>query len=63
MMFPTRNVEDLQKLNDAVSLESQVKVVRLQDKVGEQNYQQNAEKLYKPVTDRKKILLKIQQKL
>ena len=51
MMFPIRNVEDLQKLKEAVSLESQVKVVRLQDKLGEQNYHQNAEKLYKPVTD------------
>ena len=38
MMFPIENVEDLQKLNKAVSLESQVKLVRLQDKLGEQNF-------------------------
>ena len=50
-MFPIKNVEYLQKLNKAVSLESQVKVVRLQDKLGEQNHHQNAEKLYQPVTD------------
>ena len=50
-MFPIKNVEDLQKLNEAVSLGSQVTVVRLQDKLGEQKYHQNAEKLYKPVTD------------
>ena len=35
MMFPIRNVEDLQKLNDAVSLQNEVKVVRLQEKLGE----------------------------
>ena len=51
MMFLIRNLEDLQKLNEAFSLKSQVMVVRLQDKLGEQNYHQNAEKLYKPVTD------------
>ena len=43
-MFPIRNVEDLQKLNEAVSLESQVKVARLQDKLSEQNYHQ--QKIY-----------------
>ena len=51
MMFPIRNVEDLQNLNEAISLQDQVKTVRLQDKLGEQNYHQNVEKLYKPVTD------------
>ena len=33
-----RNVEDLQKLNEAVSLQNQVHEVRLQDKLGEQKY-------------------------
>ena len=50
MMFSIKNAEDLQKLNKLVSLESQVKTVRLQDKLGEKNYHQNAEKLYKPPT-------------
>ena len=50
-MFPIKNVDVLQKLNQLVSLESQVKAVKLQDKRGEQNYHQNAEKLYKPPTD------------
>ena len=34
MMFPIRNVEDLQNLNEVVSLQNQVKVVRLQEKLG-----------------------------
>ena len=51
MMFPIRNVEDLQKLNEAISLQNQVHEVRLQDKLGEQNYHENADKLFKPMTD------------
>ena len=44
MMFPIRNVKDLQKLNEAVSLQNQVHEVRLQDKLGEQNYLEDAKK-------------------
>ena len=51
MLYAIKNKEDLRKLKEAVSLESQVKVVRLQDKLGEQIYHEHAEKLYKPVTD------------
>ena len=50
-MFPIRNVEDLQKLTEAVSLQNQVKAERLQDKLGEQNYHEDAKKLFKPMTD------------
>ena len=51
MMFPIRNVEDLQKLNEAVSLQNQVKVVRLQDKLGKQNFHENVEEVFEPLTD------------
>ena len=34
MLFPIKDREDLEKLNDAVLLQNQVKVVRLQDKLG-----------------------------
>ena len=51
MVFPIRNVEDSQKLNEAVSLQNQVREVRLQDKLGEQNYHEDAKKLFKPMTD------------
>ena len=51
MFFPIKNVEDLQTLNELVSLQNQVKVVKLQDKLGEQNFHENLKKLYEPLTD------------
>ena len=51
MMFPIRNIEDLQNLNEAVSLQNQVKVVRLQDKLGKQNFHENMEEVFEPLTD------------
>ena len=50
MMFPIRNVEDLQNLNKAVSLQEQVKVVRLQDKLGKQNFHDHWKEVLEPVT-------------
>ena len=50
-MFPIRNIEDLQNLNEAVSLRNQVKVVRLQDKLGKQNFHENMEEVFEPLTD------------
>ena len=51
MMFPIRNIEDLQNLNEAVSLQNQVKVVRLQDKLGKQNFHEDMTKVFEPLTD------------
>ena len=51
MMFPIRNVEDLQNLNEAISLQNQVKVVRLQDKLGKQNFHEDMTKVFEPLTD------------
>ena len=51
MMFPIRNIEDLQNLNEAISLQNQVKVVRLQDKLGNQNVHENMEEVFEPLTD------------
>ena len=50
-MFPIEDSGDLQKLDEAVSLESQVKVVRLQDKLGEQINHRDRIKLLEPMTD------------
>ena len=50
-MFPIRNVEDLQNLNEAVSLQNQVKLVRLQDKLGKQNFHEDRRKVFEPLTD------------
>ena len=51
MMLPIRNVEELQNLNEAVSLQNQVKVVRLQDKLGKQNFHEDMEEVFEPLTD------------
>ena len=51
MIFPIRNIEDLQNLNEAVSLQNQVKVVRLQDKLGKQNFHEDMTKVFEPLTD------------
>ena len=44
MLFPINNREDLQNLNELVSLQNQVNEVRLQDKLGEQNYHEDSKK-------------------
>ena len=51
MMFPIKDREDLVKLNELISLQNQVQEVRLQDKLGEQNYHEDAKKLFKPMID------------
>ena len=51
MLFPINNREDLQNMNELVSLQNQVNVVRLQDRLGEQNYHEDSKKLFKPMTD------------
>ena len=51
MLFPINNREDLQNLNELVSLQNQVNEVRLQDTLGEQNYHEDSKKLFKPMTD------------
>ena len=49
-MFPIKNREDLQKLNASVSLQNQVKVVRLQDKLGKQNFHEDMKEIFEPIT-------------
>ena len=51
MLYPINNREDLQKLNDAVLLQNQVQEVRLQNKLGDQNYHEDINKFFKPMTD------------
>ena len=50
MLFPIKNREDLEKLNELVSLQNQVKTVRLQDKLGKQNFREDLQEVYEPVT-------------
>ena len=50
MLFAINNREDLDKLEELASLQDQVKVVRLQDKLGKQNFHEDMKKVFEPVT-------------
>ena len=50
MLYSIKNREDLENLNKLVSLQDQVKVVKLQDKLGEQNFHEDIKKVFEPVT-------------
>ena len=46
MLYPIKDRDYLENLEELVSLESQVKAVRLQDKVGKQNFYEDMKKKY-----------------
>ena len=50
MLYSIKDREDLEKLEELVSLQSQVKAVRLQDKLGKQNFHEDMKKIFEPVT-------------
>ena len=50
MLYSNKDREDLENLNELVSLLDQVKVVRLQDKLGKQNFHEDMKKSFEPVT-------------
>ena len=50
MLFAKNNREDLENLNELVSLQDRVKAIRLQDKLGKQNFQEDMKKVFEPVT-------------
>ena len=50
MLFPIEDREDLEKLNELVSLQDEVKVVSLQDKLGKQNFHKDMKKVFEPGT-------------
>ena len=45
MLFPIKNREDLEKLKELATLQNQAKAVKLQDKLGKQNFQKNIKKI------------------
>ena len=51
MLYSIKDREDLENLNELVSLQDQVKTVRLQDKLGEQNFHEDMKKVFEPVTE------------
>ena len=50
MLYSIKDREDIKILEELVSLENQVKVVRLQDMLGEQNFHEDMKKVFEPVT-------------
>ena len=50
MLYSIKDREDLENLEELVSLQDQVKVVKLQDKLGEQNFHEDMKKVFEPVT-------------
>ena len=50
MLYSIKDREDLENLEELVSLENQVIVVRLQDKLGKQNFYEDMKKVFEPVT-------------
>ena len=50
MLYSIKDREDLENLEELVSLQTQVKVVTLQDKLGKQNFHEDMKKVFEPVT-------------
>ena len=54
MLFPIKNREYLEKLEEPASLQNQVKVVGLPDKLPKQNFHEVMKIVFEPVTDTKR---------
>ena len=50
MLYSIKDREDLENLNELVSLQYQTKVVQLQDKLGKQNFHEDMKNVFEPVT-------------
>ena len=50
MLYAIKNNDNLENLNELVSLENHVNIVRLQDKLGKQNFHEDMKKVFEPVT-------------
>ena len=59
MLYSIKDREDLENLNELVSLQDQVKTVKLQDKLGKQNFHEDMKKFLNLSLNHLKIHLKI----
>ena len=50
-MYSIKNLDDLGKLEALASLQNQEKAVRLQDKLGKQNFHEDLKKIFELLTD------------
>ena len=48
-MFPIKNGEDLEKIEELVSTQNKVEDLRLKDRLGEQNYHENTKKTIRTI--------------
>ena len=55
MLYSKKDRGILEELEELASLQKQVKLVRLQDKLSEQKFHENIKKAFEPVTDTIKI--------
>ena len=55
--------DDLEKLNELVSLQDQVKAARLEDKLGKQNFHEVMKKYSNQLLNHLKVLLKTERRL
>ena len=51
MLYSIENREDLKNLHELISLQKQVKELRLRDNVEKQNFLEKIKKVFEPVTD------------
>ena len=59
MLYSIKNIEELEKLQELVSLEKQVQELRLEDKSGIHNFHEKTKKyIFEPHTIKSKIPLK-----
>ena len=49
MLYSIKDREDFENLNELTTLQDQIKVVRLQDKLGKQNFHEDMKKVFEPV--------------
>ena len=50
MLYAIENNDNLKKLNELVTLQNQVKAVRLQDELGNENFHDDMKEVFEPVT-------------
>ena len=53
-MYSVENIEDSENSEELDSLQYQVEEVRLQGKLGKQNFQEKMKKVFEPVADKRK---------
>ena len=51
MLYSIKNKDELEKLNELIFLENEVRELRLQDDLGWQNFHENMKKVLEPITD------------